>query len=96
MDENPDNIPLVERVHKAESLVRALNEHLRQALLPKLHDLRAAGKIFDPTEVTDQEILDRIQAVLAAESFATGIYDKLLVFLRSIERESKEVMGVSE
>ena len=66
MDETPEAIPLIERVHKAESLARALGEHLRQAMLPKLHDLRTASKVFDANEVTDQEMLDRMTAVLAA------------------------------
>ena len=96
MNENPDNIPLVERFHRAEYLARELSEHLRQAFLPKLHDLRLASKVFDPTEVTDQEMLDRMTAVLTAEDFATGIFDNLLTYLRNIERETKQITGVTE
>ncbi len=96
MPENPESIPLVERFHRAEYLARELSEHLRQAFLPKLHDLRSASKVFDPAEVTDQEMLDRMTAVLAAEDFATGIFDNLLKHLRSIERETKQILGVNE
>ena len=96
MTENPEDFPLVVRFHKAESLARALSEHLRQAFLPKLHDLRTASKVFDPAEVTDQEMLDRMTAVLSAEDFATGIFEKLVAYLRSIERETKQITGIEE
>lgn len=94
MDENPDHSPLVERLHKAEHIARELSEHLRQAFLPKLSDLRTASKVFDPAEVTDQEMLDRMTAVLSAEDFATDLFDKLVRYLRSIERETRDVMGM--
>ena len=51
MSDNPDNSPLVERLHKAEHIARELSEHLRQAFLPKLHDLRSASKVFDPDDL---------------------------------------------
>jgi hypothetical protein len=96
MDDNPDNSPLVERFHKAEHIARELSEHLRQAMLPKLHELRSASKVLDVAEVTDQEMLDRMSAVLTAEDFATGLFDKLIRYLRSIERETRSIMGVPE
>lgn len=96
MDENPDNFPLVERFHKAEYLARELSEHLRQAFLPKLSELRHASKITDATEVTDKTMLDKMTAVLKAEDFAADVFEKLMQYLRSIEQETKEIMGVSE
>jgi len=33
---------------------------------------------------------------LSAEDFATGIFEKLVAFLRSIERETKQITGVEE
>ena len=35
-------------------------------------------------------------AVLSAEDFAADIFEKLTQYLHSIERETKEIMGVSE
>lgn len=96
MDDNPENFPLVERFHKAEYLARELSEHLRQAFLPKLSELRHASKVADPTEVTDKTMLDKMTAVLTAEDFAADIFEKLMKYLRSIEHETKEIMGVSE
>lgn len=96
MDENPENFPLVERFHKAEYLARELSEHMRQAFLPKLSELRHASKVFDPAEVSDQEMLDKMTAVLKAEDFATDVFDKLIAYLRSIERETKGIMGVAD
>ena len=95
MSDNPDNSPLVERLHKAEHIARELSEHLRQAFLPKLHDLRSASKVFDPAEVTDQEMYDHMTAVLTAEDFASALFEKLTKYLRSIERETKEIMGIA-
>ena len=51
---------------------------------------------FDATEVTDKTMLDKMTAVLSAEDFASDIFEKLTLYLHSIERETKEIMGVSE
>lgn len=96
MDENPENIPLVERFHKAEYLTRELSEHLRQAFLPKLSELRHASKEMDAATVTDQEMLDRIRALLAAEDFANDVFSKLIKYLRSIEQETKHIMKLDD
>ena len=96
MDDDPENFPLVERFHKAEYLARELSEHLRQAFLPRLSALRHASKVFDPEQVSDQEMFDKMTAVLSAEDFASDVFDKLIVYLRSIEKETKGIMGVQE
>lgn len=96
MDENPDNMPLVERFHKAEYLTRELSEHLRQAFLPKLSELRHASKVMDVNEVSDQEMLDRMRALLAAEDFANDVFGKLMKYLRSIEQETKHIMRLDD
>ncbi len=96
MNDSPEDFPLVERFHKAEHLARELSEHLRQAFLPKLTDLRQASKVTDAEEVTDQTMLVKMTAVLNAEDFASGIFDKLLKYLRSIERETKQILGVTD
>ena len=95
-DDSPDNFPLVERFHKAEYLARELSEHLRQAFLPKLAQLRQASKIMDAAEVTDQTMLDNMNAVFAAEDLASDIFEKLIRYLRSIEKETHEIMGLNE
>ena len=95
-DDSPDNFPLVERFHKAEYLARELSEHLRQAFLPKLAQLRQTSKIMDAAEVTDQTMLDNMNAVFAAEDFASDIFEKLIRYLRSIEKETNEIMGLNE
>jgi hypothetical protein len=95
-DDSPDNFPLVERFHKAEYLARELSEHLRQAFLPKLAQLRQASKIMDAAEVTDQTMLDNMNAVFAAEDFASDIFEKLIRYLRSIEQDTHEIMGLNE
>jgi|688.fasta_scaffold961920_2 hypothetical protein len=95
-DDSPDNFPLVERFHKAEYLARELSEHLRQAFLPKLAQLRQASKIMDAAEVTDQTMLDNMNAVFAAEDFASDIFEKLIRYLRSIEKDTHEIMGLNE
>ena len=95
-DDSPDNFPLVERFHKAEYLARELSEHLRQAFLPKLAQLRQTSKIMDAAEVTDQTMLDNMNAVFAAEDFASDIFEKLIRYLRSIEKDTHEIMGLNE
>jgi hypothetical protein len=94
MDDNPDGLPLVDRFHRAEHLARELSEHLRQAFLPRLAELRTAGKVFDATEVTDQELFDRMQAVLQAEQFARELHDRLQQYLKSIEHDADRLLNL--
>ena len=85
--EDPNNVPLGERFKKAQYLARELSEHLRQAYLPKLSDLRTASKEFDPDEVSDQQMMDRMQAVIEAEEFAQNIHQQLDGYLKAIAEE---------
>ena len=62
---------------------------MRQAYLPKVSDLRAASKSYDPDEVSDQQMMDKMQAVLDAEDFARKVYDQLDSFLNSIADDMK-------
>lgn len=96
MDENPENMPLIERFHKAEYLTRELSEHLRQAFLPKLSELRHASKVMDSNEVSDREMLDRMRALLTAEDFANDVFGKLMKYLRSIEQGTKQIMNLED
>ncbi|MBL8817110.1 MAG: hypothetical protein JNL58_13865 [Planctomyces sp.] len=94
--ENAENLPLAERFHAADYLVRELSEHLQQAFLPKLSDLRSASKIYDVKQVTDQAMLDKMTAVLEADEFAAKLFDKLSRYLESIQKETRTIMGVPE
>lgn len=96
MDDSPEDFPLVERFHKAEYLARELSEHLRQAFLPRLAQLRQASKITDAAQVTDQTMLDNMNAVFAAEDFASDIFEKLIRYLKSIETDTKGIMGIHD
>lgn len=94
MDEEPQNLPLVERFHRAEYLARELSEHLQQTLLPRLSELRHASKVSDPAQVSDQEMQDRITALLNAEAFAADVHQKLLKFLQSIEQDTRRILNL--
>ncbi|MEZ6063827.1 MAG: hypothetical protein R3C19_26055 [Planctomycetaceae bacterium] len=95
-NEKPEDFPLVERFKKAEYLARALSEHMRQAYLPKLLELRAASKEFDAEVVSDQQMLDRMLAVLEAEDFAGDVYAKLRAYLVSIQTEMSPLLFVED
>lgn len=86
------DLPLVDRLMKADSLTRELGEHLRQAYLPRLGDLRKASKHFDPKEVSDQRILDHTLKVLEAEEFTDELYGRLKICLDSIREEMETVL----
>lgn len=94
--DNPEQVPLAERFHAAEFLVRELSEHLQQAFLPKLSDLRSSSKIYDVRQVTDQAMLDKMNAVLQADEFAANLFDKLARYLESIQKETRSLLGVPE
>jgi len=89
---NLEHVPLTERLKKAEYLARALSEHLRQSYLPKLGNLRSASKVFDEIRVSDQELLDRMLAVLQSDEFTQGVYGKLTAHLHSIRNEMAVVL----
>ena len=93
-DENPDNLPLAERVNKADFLARELSEHLKQAYLPKLSQLRSSSKRLDPEEVSDQTMFDQMSAVVNAEEFASNLCMRLMKYLQSIQKDAKKVLGV--
>lgn len=90
------DLPLVERLKKADSLTRELSEHLRQAYLPRVGDLRKASKHFDPKEVSDQRILDHTLQVLEAEDFTHELYGRLMICLASIRDEMETVLHGSQ
>lgn len=77
---------------KANYLSRELSEHLRQAYLPRLGELRKAAKHFDPGDVSDQQILDHTLAVLKAEEFTDELYGRLRLCLDSIRQEMDTVL----
>jgi hypothetical protein len=90
--EHPEDIPLGERFRKAQYLARELSEHLRQAYLPKAGDLRTASKIYDANQVSDQQMLDRMQEVLEAEEFTASLYAKLREYLDSIRADMQPLL----
>lgn len=92
--ENPDNLPLVERVNKAEFFARELSEHLRQAYLPRLAKLRSSSKRLDPAEVSDQTMFDEMSAVMKADEFAADLFTRLTEYLDSIQKDGHHVLGV--
>lgn len=90
------DMPLVDRLSKANYLTRELSEHLRQAYLPRLGDLRKASKHFDPKDVSDQRILDHTLAVLQADEFTDELYGKLNICLHSIRDEMERLLHGSQ
>lgn len=94
--ENPNNLPLVERINKAEHFARELCEHLQQAFLPKLSDLRSSSKKLDPEVVSDQTMYDQMASVLEAEQFASKIYGRLMRYLQSIQKDAVDVLGIAD
>ncbi len=93
--EDPNKLPLVERINKAEHLARELCEHLQQAYLPKLADLRSSSKKLDPDEVSDQTMYDNMAAVVKAQSYSDGLFLKLTLYLQSIRKDAGEVLGIN-
>jgi len=93
--EDPNNLPLVERINKAEHFARELCEHLQQALLPKLSDLRSSSKKLDPDVVSDQTMFDQMSSVVKAEQFASDIHARLIKYLESIRKDAIGVLGIA-
>ena len=86
------HLTLQERLKQADYLTRELSEHLRQAYLPKLAALRSLAKVYDPHEVSDNQILEHSLAVLEAEKFTDDLYLKLRTYLDSISEEMSPIL----
>jgi hypothetical protein len=93
-DENPENLPLAERINKAEYFARELAEHLQLAFLPKLSQLRVSSKKPDPEEVTDQTMYDQMAAVVNAEEYASNLYTRLKKYLESIQKDAAKAFEI--
>lgn len=92
-DESPiQDMTLQERLKKADYLARELSEHLRQAYLPRLTALRSSAKVYDPQEVSDNQILELTLAVLTAEEFTEDLCAKLRQHLSSIAEEMQPMV----
>lgn len=89
-----EDMTLQERLQKADYLNRELSEHLQQAYLPKLAALRSVAKIYDPAEVSDNQILEHTLAVIEAEDFTEKLYVKLRECLDSISKEMGPMLFV--
>lgn len=94
--QDPNNLPLVERINKAEHFARELCEHMQQAFLPKLSDLRSSSKKLDPDVVSDQTMFDQMSSVVKAEQFASDIYARLIKYLESIRKDAGVVLGIAD
>lgn len=92
--EDPNNLPLVDRINKAEHFARELCEHLQQGFLPKLSDLRSSSKKLDPDAVSDQTMFDQMNSVVNAEQFASAISTRLISYLESIRKDASDVLGI--
>ncbi|MCA9049143.1 MAG: hypothetical protein KDA89_10475 [Planctomycetaceae bacterium] len=94
--EDFDSLPLMDRLKKADYLARELAEHMKQTYLPRLSSLRSAVKVYDPEEVSDQEIMDRSMAVLNAEKFRVELYGKFRRLLEGIREEMRPIVMKNE
>lgn len=94
--EDPNNLPLVERINKAEYFARELCEHLQQAFLPKLSELRLSSKKLDADVVSDQTMFDQMSSVAKAEQFASDIHARLSKYLESIRKDASAVLGITD
>lgn len=94
MPDDLNQMTLVERLKKADYVARELSEHLRQASLPKLTVLIRSCREYDPHTISDQQIFDRIQAVLQADEFADKLFKQLRALLDSIRTEIEPLLFV--
>lgn len=92
MADDLKRMTLVERLKKADYVSRELSEHLRQASLPKQTGLIRACREYDVTVVSDQQVLDRIQAVFEADEFAEQLFDQLRALLDSIREDVEPLL----
>lgn len=96
LEKSPDELALRDRVVAALRLNRELIEHLEQAFVPKVHQLRRVTRPPRPGDDAppgDKTVHSQAAAVLESDHFTVGVYQQLIAHCESIRKSVQELTG---
>jgi hypothetical protein len=96
MPQVPGELTLRDRVVVSIRSDRELIEHLEQAFIPKVHALRKltrGERQADAAPPGDRTVHAAAAAVLEADNFTVGVYERLIAHCESIRTAVEELTG---
>jgi len=91
MSSSIERLTLREKLHHSHQTVRKLAEHLEQAFVPRVHDLRKVCRHYEssagPPAVSDVTIRSYVSLVLESDRFTVGLNETLERYLTLIQKD---------
>lgn len=90
----PERLTLREKLIEADKTTRELVQHLEQAFIPKVHNLRRLSRSgMDPErdEVKDISIRNSADDALQSDAYARKLCGQLSEFLQAIDKDVTHV-----
>ena len=90
MTDNPDALPLRDRIRDAEKLVRELADHLDNGYMSRVRELqRMTAEDAKPTG--DMTVRMAVQKLLEADAFGEDLWKRTQTYLHSIVQGVREM-----
>lgn len=90
MADDPDALPLRDRVRNAEKLVRELTDHLENGYMSRAREL-SRMTAEDAKPAGDMSVRAGVQKLLDADAFAEDLWSRTKATLDSIRRGVSEI-----
>lgn len=91
---NLSQLTLRDKIREAARRSHDLNEHLEQAFVPKVHQLRKLTRPPEPEAIpaSDMSIRHQSAIVMDCENYTVGMDDDVSALFASIEEELQKVL----
>ena len=90
MTDDPDSMPLRDRIRNAEKLVRELVDHLENGTMARVRELqRMTAEDAKPTG--DMTVRASVQKLLDADAFGQDLWTRTRKYLDSIQRDVQDL-----
>ena len=90
MTDDPDSMPLRDRIRNAEKLVRELVDHLENGTMARVRELqRMTAEDAKPTG--DMTVRGAVQKLLDADAFGQDLWTRTRRYLDSIHRDVQDL-----
>lgn len=94
---NLNQLTLRDKIREAARRSHELNEHLEQAFVPKVHELRKLTRLPEPgtdaVPVSDTTIRHHAAIVIDSEKYTAGLDDDATALLEAIVEEVERILG---
>ncbi len=94
---NLSQLTLRDKIREAARRSQDLNEHLEQAFVPKVHQLRKLTRPAEPGSdaipATDTSVRQQAAVVLDSENYSAGLDDETSALLAAIVDEVEQVLN---